>query len=444
MRSLESWIVVYLLNSLWQLPLVFTAAWIAARLVRPAGPRTEHRVWVSAVMVETILPACQLDLNSLWQRAWEFVAWSFGGNAAGGSTRVILGPAVASGSGVLRLPAYLQVGALYAYGACLLYFTSRLAWGLYRTDRILRKAEPLPPGRSLCTRIEKNGIWSAPASVHLAISPWISGPVTIGVWRYALLLPPGFLDNVEDGDLDAVLAHEFAHMRRRDFTKNLIYGVLSLPVAYYPVLWLTCSRLAETREMICDEMAAEVVTGRENYARSLLRLASILTERMPAKTLHAIGIFDANIFERRIMNLTQKRAEIQVVGRFAIAAACVLVAIATCASALALRMDVTPAAAQSNPPKKIHVKADNLKLTTHVDPVYPPAAKAAGTEGSVILDVIISKEGVPEHISVQKGPSALQASALDAVRQWRWQPFLLNGDPIEVETSVTVVFSLGK
>jgi periplasmic protein TonB len=68
----------------------------------------------------------------------------------------------------------------------------------------------------------------------------------------------------------------------------------------------------------------------------------------------------------------------------------------------------------------------------------------AGTEGSVVLDVLISKEGVPEHISIQKGPLAFQKSALNAVRQWRWQSFLLNGNPIEVETSVTVVFTLKK
>jgi TonB family protein len=444
MKTLEFWIAVYVLNSLWQLPLVFAAAWIAARLVRPAGPRIEHRVWVAAVVIGTVLPACHLDMNSFWQRAWEFVVWCIGGNATGGSTRVILGPAVTSGSGVLRLPAYLVVGVLCGYGACLLYFTSRLVWGLYRTGLMPRKAEPLPPGNNLCERIPKLGIPAAPPSVHLATSPWISGPVTIGVWRCVLLLPPGFLERVGEADLDAMLAHEFAHMRRRDFTKNLIYGVLSLPVAYHPALWLSCARLAETREMICDEIAAEAVTGRESYARSLLRLASILTGQMPAKTLHAIGIFDANIFERRIMNLTQKRGEIRIANRFAIVVACLLVAIVTCASAFALRMDLAPASAQNDPPKKIHVKADSLKLISHADPVFPPDAKVAGTEGSVVLDVLISKEGVPEHISIQKGPLAFQKSALNAVRQWRWQSFLLNGNPIEVETSVTVVFTLKK
>ena len=71
--------------------------------------------------------------------------------------------------------------------------------------------------------------------------------------------------------------------------------------------------------MVCDAMAAETVAGRENYARSLLRLASLLVHGTPARTLHAIGIFDANIFERRVMNLTEKYVELRGVRRLATA-----------------------------------------------------------------------------------------------------------------------------
>jgi TonB family protein len=272
----------------------------------------------------------------------------------------------------------------------------------------------------------------------------VSGPVTIGIRRCVLLLPPGFLESVREADLDAVLAHESAHMRRRDFAKNLFYSLLSLPVAYHPLLWLTFSRIAETREMVCDEVAANTLTGTETYARALLRLASMLTQPMPTRTLHAIGIFDANIFERRIMKLSQKQTKISLARRIMIVAACAALAIATCTSALAFHVDVPNAPAPAANPKTIHVKADSAKLITHVNPVYPPKAKAARVQGSVILAATIGKDGVPEHLVVQKGPSELQASALDAVRQWRWQPYLLNGEPIEVETTVTVVYALAR
>ena len=118
------------------------------------------------------------------------------------------------------------------------------------------------------------------------------GPVTIGIRQWTLLLPPSFLHNVEADDLDAVFAHECAHLHRRDFAKNLLYGLVAVPVSWHPLLWLTRLRLAETREMVCDAMAAEAVAGRESYANSLLRLASMLSNRMAAENLHAIGIFD--------------------------------------------------------------------------------------------------------------------------------------------------------
>jgi TonB family protein len=280
--------------------------------------------------------------------------------------------------------------------------------------------------------------------VQIAISSVIYGPVTVGLRRHILLVPSGFLEHLASADLDALLAHEFAHMRRRDFAWNLLYELLSLPIAFHPMLQLTRSRLAETREMICDEMAAHAVAGRDSYARSLLRLASTLAGQAPIKPLHAIGIFDANIFERRVMNLTQIRPGVSTPRRFAIAALCAFVALSACASALALRLEVGSSQTPSEHPKSIHVKYDNLKLVTRVTPVYPPKAKAAGISGTVVLDGTISKEGIPEQLKIVSGPSEFQPSALDAVRQWRWEPYLLNGDPVEVQTTITVVYSIDK
>lgn len=281
-------------------------------------------------------------------------------------------------------------------------------------------------------------------ALQVAMAPSLAGPVTIGIRHWTLLLPAAFLDKIEAGDLDAVFAHECAHLRRRDFAKNLLYGFVALPVAWHPLLWLTRLRLAETRELMCDAMAADAVAGRESYASSLLRLASMLSTRMAAENLHAIGIFDANVFERRIMNLTRKHFEIRGLRRLAIAAVCGAIAVATCTSAMAFRMDVDdpPSDAQKAPPKQIHVKADVLKIVHKVPPVYPVEAKKEKIQGTVTLSVVINKDGSPENIKVTGGPKELQQSALDAVRQWSWQPYLLNGDPIEVLTTVNIVYSL--
>ncbi len=77
-------------------------------------------------------------------------------------------------------------------------------------------------------------------------------------------------------------------------------------------------------------------------------------------------------------------------------------------------------------------------------PVYPPIAREARVQGTVVLEAIISKQGTIENLRVVSGPAMLQQSALNAVSAWRYRPFLLNGEPVAVETTVNVVFNMGR
>jgi len=100
---------------------------------------------------------------------------------------------------------------------------------------------------------------------------------------------------------------------------------------------------------------------------------------------------------------------------------------------------------QAAPPKKVNISggvAQGMLLQKTV-PLYPPIAKAARVSGTVVLQATISKTGTIENLRVISGPAMLTQAAMDAVRSWRYRPYLLNGDPVEVETTVNVVFSLG-
>ena len=78
-------------------------------------------------------------------------------------------------------------------------------------------------------------------------------------------------------------------------------------------------------------------------------------------------------------------------------------------------------------------------------PAYPAAAKAAGIQGKVLLEAMISKEGVPQELRVLSSPSDdLSESALEAVRQWRYSPTLLNGNPVEVLTDIVINYTLSQ
>ena len=81
-------------------------------------------------------------------------------------------------------------------------------------------------------------------------------------------------------------------------------------------------------------------------------------------------------------------------------------------------------------------------LIYRVQPAYPPLARSARIQGTVQLRAIISRTGTIENLQVMSGHPMLVGAAIDAVRQWRYRPYLLNGEPVEVETQVTVNFSL--
>jgi protein TonB len=113
-----------------------------------------------------------------------------------------------------------------------------------------------------------------------------------------------------------------------------------------------------------------------------------------------------------------------------------------------------PIGASTNPPPiaasttKAHPQTliishlDEGMLLRRVQPVYPRIAIATHTQGSVVLSALINTRGEIEGLQVVSGPGLLVQSALEAVKQWRYRPYILNGTPIEVQTQVTVNFSL--
>jgi protein TonB len=97
-------------------------------------------------------------------------------------------------------------------------------------------------------------------------------------------------------------------------------------------------------------------------------------------------------------------------------------------------------------PKRITVggNVQAAHLVNRVQPVYPPLARQTRISGTVKLHAIIGKNGAVEQLQVVSGHPLLVQSALDAVKQWRYQPTLLNGEPVEVDTEIDVIFSLAQ
>ena len=100
---------------------------------------------------------------------------------------------------------------------------------------------------------------------------------------------------------------------------------------------------------------------------------------------------------------------------------------------------VRPAA--TGPVRVSESVVDGLLIQKTV-PDYPLIAKATRTQGTVVLQATISRQGTIENLRVAAGPMMLQQAAVDAVRTWRYRPYMLNGDPVEVETTINVIFTL--
>jgi protein TonB len=102
----------------------------------------------------------------------------------------------------------------------------------------------------------------------------------------------------------------------------------------------------------------------------------------------------------------------------------------------------TPAPA----PQRIRVPAHvaEANLIHDVPPQYPPEAGRERIEGTVVLMAVIGKDGTVQDVRVQSGLSVLAQAAIDAVKQWRYRPYLLNGEPVEVDSQITINFHLSR
>ena len=113
-------------------------------------------------------------------------------------------------------------------------------------------------------------------------------------------------------------------------------------------------------------------------------------------------------------------------------------------AALLLLISLASLGAAQVTPQRVRVGDTVMasQVVTKAPPVYPPLARQARIQGMVILKVQISKTGDVENIQLVSGHPILAPSAIEAVKQWKYKPYLLNGEPVEVETNVTVNFTL--
>jgi hypothetical protein len=250
--------IAFLVNGLWQ-PLLLAAAFVAVDAASRRAP-ANVRYWLA---VTALGGAVAMPIVSAWPSA--------GGRVGG----VVVAADISASAALLITTAYLVMVAIAAIRL------ARRWW--------------------LATRLTPDTI---------------STPMTIGAFRPVILIPR-FLTDTEL--VAAAVAHEQAHIRRRDYLMQLLTEIVALPLAAHPAIVLLRRRIGELREMACDEAAA---ADRDAYARALVTIASLATSHAPAGAL-AMASTPTSI-ERRIAALRsspRRGAGVLAITTFAIASA---------------------------------------------------------------------------------------------------------------------------
>lgn len=433
---ISGWLMNYLLQSAVMLTLLGAAAWLGDRLLGRVGPGAQHRMWVTALLAGVGLP--------LLPTGW-IAALVPAHAAAATATMTVASRAAAAADGRWTVSPLLCAAAGAAYLLIVLISLSRLLWRWRHTAAMAQRSRVLPLDQGAPARMEDAARRFGIRAPAVRGSDEICGPVVLGWRRPLLLVPAGFFAAGHRAeDMAAAMAHECAHIARRDFAKNLLYEFVASVVSYHPACRLMQRRIAETRELACDEMAAGSGDKRPEYAASLLRLATAMAT--PAMPSAAIGVFDANILEERIMRLTMDLPKISPVRTFlaAMVVACVLT---SGGMAAALSFEVMPRTNSSIAGhEKIYKIGNGVSapvLVHSVDAEYSKKARDAKYQGVSIVSCIVGTDGIPQHVhTVKKLGMGLDEKALEAVRQYRFTPAMLKGQPVAVAITIEVNFRI--
>ncbi|MGH9764364.1 MAG: M56 family metallopeptidase, partial [Blastocatellia bacterium] len=355
MQQFSRLIVTFLLNSVWQIALIWVVAggctWIAARV----SARCQHSVWVAGLVLSIVVPVLGLVRSSVAPAVQDQAPVASttvdSGHASSANDRVASDSSTRNVTGAIlplwaeilrpqerRIP--LSAGIAILAAACyLLFLFSRLIRFWYAWKRAWEIAgsstsSVIPP--LLESAAERSRLAFGLSNIPILCSPTIDAPATLGIRQPLIILPEAFWDTADIATLTPVIGHEMAHIKRRDFALNLIYELLYLPISFHPAAALMKRRIAQTRELACDELVTERLLGPSEYARALVTVASRVTGA--GRHSYTLGVFDADNLEERVMKLTdnKSRASVRVGRAILLSAALVLLATGAIASAYSL------------------------------------------------------------------------------------------------------------
>ena len=173
----------------------------------------------------------------------------------------------------LTMPAVWGIALFAAWALVAAFFLARLAFGVVQLFRLRASGEEVSlaflPEQARQTLID----FQQHRRVALCVSDRVSVPTAVGLFRPAVVLPPWTLSELSAADLNSVLVHELAHLRRRDDWTNLVQKLVRAVFFFHPAVWWIENRLSLEREMACDEQVLAKTEDPHAYAECLVSLA---------------------------------------------------------------------------------------------------------------------------------------------------------------------------
>jgi TonB family protein len=415
-----------LLHFVWQGLLVAFTLWIALFLLKRRSANARYLASSAALAALAVLPVITTLL--LYQRS-----------APASPAIGFVSSAITAAAGLSHAPAprfawipLVQAWALPLWSAGVFVFSIRLVWGC-RQVAVLRRAGEAPSAAISAMAAGLRSRLGIRRSVDIIMTADSDSPSVVGWLRPAILLPAATLLGLTEQQLEAVLSHEFAHIRRHDYFVNLLQNLVETLLFYHPAVWWTSARMRHERELCCDDIAVHTCGDALSYARALTTLEKM---RFAAPSL-ALGSTGGALLYRiqRLMGVEAREtapSRVPVVTAVLMGVAC-----------LALNMNWARAQEQqrgqlhlrtvqgeiglsvtmkTSDGPGVQVEPGGLQVAFRPGIEYPEPAWKQQIGGTVVAEATLAADGTVSDARILSGPAELRRSVLQSLLEWQFAP----------------------
>jgi TonB family protein len=417
MSAMEQALSAALLHLVWQGLLVAFGLWMALFVLRKRSANTRYLTSCAALALLAALPVITACLT-------------YAGPLAGAAPasmirsipRIVSAATASSGPPPSAWLRSLERWALPAWALGVLLFSLRLVWAAKQVSALRRGAQPpAAPALALIAGLAVRMRLARPVRVLISAIP--DSPSVVGWLRPVVLLSAATILGLTPQQLEAVLAHELAHIWRYDHLVNMLQILVETLLFYHPAVWWTSAQIRREREMCCDDLAVATCGDALCYARALTKLERLRVMRPRL----ALGGTDGPLFYRIRRLIGDKGHE------YGPSKLPGILALSLGLACLALNMQWArgqqqearapePAAVESAALDDPGIRVDlGGAAVIHRAPVeYPDAALKAGVQGTVVVEVTLDASGMVSDAHVVSGPADLRRAALESVLQWHF------------------------